>query len=65
MCLKYGLQIDHQEPEGPGSLLQAMAFGEFETLFATLILNMNGLATYKTKNEINSKTRRKGKKGKE
>jgi len=47
MCLRYGLQIDHQEPGGLGSLmLQAMALGELGASFASLILGVNGSISY-------------------
>lgn len=47
MCLRYGLQIDHQEPGGLGSLmLQAMALDEFGASFASLILGVNRTVSY-------------------
>lgn len=47
MCVRYGLQIDHQELGGLGSLmLQAMALGEFGASFASLILGVNRTISY-------------------
>lgn len=47
MCVRYGLQIDHQELGGLESLmLQAMALGEFGASFASLILGVNRTISY-------------------